>query len=139
MIVKVSKNDVPNINKLGKLIYENFEKTYIIENYLLNDNYNILASKNEEIEGFVIFYKNIDYYELQLIVIKEDKRNKGIASSLIDFFIKKYCKTGDEILLEVSKENKLALKLYEKFGFTTISIRKKYYGNVDAYVMKKVI
>lgn len=139
MILKASQNDILEINKLGKLVYENFEKTYLLNDYIQNENYIILINKNEKIEGFCIFYKNIDYFELELIVVLESMRNKGIASKLIQTFITDYCKVGDEIILEVSTKNEIAVKLYKKFGFQIINIRKKYYQDSDAYIMKKVI
>lgn len=139
MILKACENDISEINILGKLLYENFEKTYLINEYLKNENYIILVSKSDHMEGFAIFYKNIDFFELELIIISEQSRNKGIASNLIQTFITEYCKKGDEIILEVSNKNKIAIKLYEKYGFQTINIRKNYYNDSDAYVMKKVI
>ena len=40
--------------------------------------------------------------------------------------------------LEVNVENTPAIKLYEKFGFKNLGIRKKYYNNTtDAYIMTK--
>lgn len=139
MILKASYEDIQEINELGKILYKNFENTYHISNYLENENYIILVSKNNFVDGFSIFYKNMDCFELELIVVSEKARNKGIASNLFEYFFKNYCQKGDEILLEVSCENEIAIKLYKKYGFETINIRKKYYNNSDAYVMKKVI
>lgn len=139
MILKACKNDISEINILGKLLYKNFEQIYLLNEYMQNENYIILVSKDNCIEGFAIFYKNIDCFELELIIVSEQSRHRGIASNLINKFIKDYCKTGDEIILEVSNKNEIAVKFYKKFGFQTINIRKKYYHDSDAYVMKKVI
>jgi len=84
-------------------------------------------------------YKNIDYFELEAIVVNINFRKKGIASRLINFFEEKYTKKGDSILLEVAVNNEAAVSLYKKIGFEIINIRKKYYDKIDAYVMKKVI
>lgn len=139
MISKAVKENINEINALGKLLYDNFEKTYLIENYLLEDNYIILVDKEKEIKGFMIVYKNIDCYELELIVVSEKCRKQGIATKLMNYFIDNFCQKDDIIFLEVSCENEKAIKLYKKFNFETINVRKKYYNNVDAYVMKKVI
>ena len=40
------------------------------------------------------------------------------------------------ILLEVSSKNRNAYNLYSKLGFKIINIRKNYYADSDAYVMK---
>ena len=54
--------------------------------------------------------------------VHEDARNKGVKR----FF------------LEVRKSNEKALKLYEKAGFTRLSVRKAYYQDPveDAIVME---
>ena len=87
----------------------------------------------------MIVYKNIDYYELETIVVNPQYRNKKIATKLLEYFINYCTKKEDIILLEVAVNNDNAIRLYEKFNFEIINNRRKYYGNVDAYVMKKVI
>ncbi|MDH2407437.1 ribosomal protein S18-alanine N-acetyltransferase [Streptomyces chitinivorans] len=44
-----------------------------------------------------------------------------------------------EVLLEVRVDNDRARRLYERFGFETIGLRRGYYqpGNVDALVMRR--
>lgn len=139
MIYKATKENINPIIELGKLVIDNFAKTYPINEYLLNENYILLINEDKEINGFMLVYKNIDYYELEVIVVSEKYRNLGIATKLMEYFISNYCKKNDNIILEVSNKNEKAIKLYNKFGFETISIRKKYYKDSDAYIMKKVI
>ena len=139
MIVNAKQEDINSINQLGKTLYPNFEKIFKLDDYVYNKNYIILLNKEENINAFMIMYKNIDCYELETIIVSEYARNNGIATSLIKHFIKNYTINGDQIFLEVSCKNEQALKLYKKFDFNIINIRKKYYGDSDAYVMKKVI
>ena len=42
----------------------------------------------------------------------------------------------ETIMLEVSTDNRPAINLYKKVGFQIINVRKNYYENKDAYVMK---
>ena len=139
MIRKAQINDIDLINELGIQANSNFLNTYNILKYLNDSNYIILVNKECKINAFMILYKNIDYYELELIVVDKDFRNKKIATKLFNYFETNYLKTGDIILLEVAINNENAIKLYKKFNFETINIRKKYYDGIDAYVMKKVI
>lgn len=139
MIRPAKNEDVIKINNLGRLLYFNFEKLYNISEYLNNDKFIILINEDSIINGFIIVYKNIDYYELEIIVVAENSRKKGIATNLLHNFIDNYCLKNDKILLEVSSVNFKALKLYEKFNFRTINTRKKYYNDSDAYIMEKVI
>lgn len=140
MISKATLEDKESIIKLGKTFIDNFSNTYNIEEYLNNNNYIILINKeNKLLKGFLIIYKNIDYYELELIIVDKEYRKQGIATSLLEQFFNTYCTSNDIVFLEVSCENETAINLYTKFNFITINKRKKYYGNIDAYVMKKVI
>lgn len=140
MITEAKKEDIVFIKKLAIEDFENFDKTYNIDEYMKNNNYIILVYKNsDKLNGFIIVYKNIDYYELEMIIVSSNCRKQGIATQLLNYFLEIYCQKDNSILLEVSVENNRAINLYKKFGFETINIRKKYYGNIDAYVMKKVI
>ena len=56
---------------------------------------------------------------------------------MIDYFLSNY--DSKDIILEVDVNNNSAIRLYEKFGFSVISTRKKYYNGNDAYVMKRVV
>lgn len=139
MIRLATEKDITCIIKLGIILNANFAKTYDLNNYLKDDNYIILVNEDDYINGFIIVYKNIDYFELEAIAVDINYRKKGIASELFNFFINNYTKKHDSILLEVAVNNDAAVSLYKKMGFEVINIRKKYYEHVDAYIMKKVI
>ena len=140
MIRECLEKDIKDINRLGFLLYENFTNIYHIKEYLENKKYIILVSENKnQINGFLLVYQNIDYYELLIIIVDNNWQGQGIATNLLEFFEKNYLKNGDSILLEVAINNEKAINLYKKFAYKVISTRKKYYNNIDAYVMKKVI
>jgi len=139
MIRVAGIKDLDSINYLGNLFNDNFIKTYNINEYLNNNNYIILVNEDEIINGLMIVYKNIDYYELEAIITDPLYRNKKIATNLLNYLINNYLKTNDIILLEVAENNINAISLYKKFNFDVINIRKKYYKSIDAYIMKRVI
>lgn len=140
MIKKATKKDISSINELGTIEFSNFAKTYNIEEYIQNDNYVILVNEEKNIlNAFLIIYKNIDYFELEMIIVSKEYRQQGIGSLLLNYFFNTFCKKGNSILLEVSVENINAINLYRNFDFKIINTRKKYYGTIDAYIMKKVI
>lgn len=139
MIREANKNDVVFINELGKCLNVNFSHTYDINNYITSDNYIVLVNVDEVINGFILIFKNIDNYEIEAIVVDEKYRQKGIGKSLIEYFFNNYLKKDDTILLEVAENNDKAIKLYTKYGFEQINKRKKYYNDIDALIMKKVI
>lgn len=139
MIRKASSRDLKKINNLGIQLFDNFESTYNINNYLGNNNYIILINEESVINGLLIVYKNIDYYELELIVVDYSFRKKGIGQSLMNNFFANYCSKGDRVILEVKSTNYNAISFYKKNGFKVSGIRKKYYKNDDAVIMEVLV
>ena len=43
------------------------------------------------------------------------------------------------VMLEVRADNPGALALYERFGFARLSVRRRYYGDVDALVLRATL
>ena len=46
-------------------------------------------------------------------------------------------KVNKDITLEVKEDNVPALKLYEKYGFKKVAIRKGYYNGIDGILMER--
>ncbi len=135
-ILEMTKLDLENIksnyDKFSNIWdYETLEEDYKNSNYLV-------AKQNDEIVGFVGTKTILNELEIMNIVTKEDKQNKGIASSLLSYIIRK--NIVEKINLEVNEHNINAIKLYRKFGFQDVGIRKNYYnGKDDAIMMTLVI
>ena len=138
MIRKAKLEDVSTIRKLGQKLLSNFDKTYDVASYIKNNNYIVLVNEKEKINAFLLISENASSYELEMIFVLEEYRHQGIASNLVNYFLNNYYNNEKEIFLEVSTDNKEALKLYQKYNFEVINTRPKYYQNKDAYVMKRV-
>lgn len=133
MINKYKEEDIKDIIKLGSLVNKKFEKLFNINN--LPDNEEILVYKeNNQVIGFLHYLDNIDYIEFLNVAVHEEKRNKKIASLLVDYFLSQ---NNKRIILEVRESNLPAIKLYQKFNFVIINIREKYYGNENAIIMER--
>lgn len=131
MINKCSLNDINRIKELGKLINNNFDKLNNIED-IINNNEIIGYYIDNVLIGFIIYKRLYDVTDLLYIVVDKIYRNKGIGSLLMEYLIN----ISERILLEVRCDNNNAIKLYKKYNFKIINIRKKYYDNMDAYVME---
>lgn len=96
----------------------------------------LIYSIDDKNIGFVDFSFIYDRIELNYIYVEKSYRNKNIASKLMDklieFAIDNKC---INITLEVDESNNAAINLYKKYGFTIATIRKKYYGKNDGYLM----
>jgi ribosomal-protein-alanine N-acetyltransferase len=97
----------------------------------------ILIRSASEIIGFAGVWLSVDDAHITNIVVKNSYRNKGIGSLLLEKLIeitKENCKVS--LTLEVNTKNIYAQKLYNKYNFKNLGIRKKYYnGTDDAFIM----
>lgn len=125
-------DDYGDINRLGNLLHDNY-------NFNLDKFTSCLVCEvDDKVVGFIIYMKIYERAEIIDIIIDPLFRKKGYGNELLKNAINDVGLSNcDNITLEVNCNNKFAIHLYEKVGFKTVAIRKKYYGNEDGYLMKK--
>ena len=69
---------------------------------------------------------SVDDMNLLDIATKNEYKRTGLATLMLEYLISQK-KQGQTFSLEVKSSNIPAINLYKKFGFKTVSIRKKYY------------
>lgn len=119
--------------------FDDFWSVSTLKSELSNpDSYYFVAKDNEQILGFAGIWKAVDQFHITDIVVKQNFRNRGIGSTLLEHLIK-VSKSFDDvtsITLEVNEENISAQCLYKKYNFIPLGIRKNYYGvNKNAIIM----
>ena len=140
-IDKMSLEDLISIKDILTTEFDDFWNYEILKSELESNNSYFFVAKNisGEIVGFAGIKVILDEADIMNIVVKKDFRNNGIGSLLLDYLIS-YSKSINlkTITLEVNEINIPAIKLYEKFDFEKLGIRKKYYnGENDAIIMSK--
>lgn len=134
MISKLTKEEVQEVIQLGTMLYPNFSKLFHIEN--LNPNETIYIYKENNInKGFIHIQNGLDIIDLLNIIVKPEYQNQGIGSVLLKYIIDN--KQDKKIMLEVRSKNINAIKLYQKYDFKIINIRKNYYKDDDAIIMER--
>ena len=117
------------------------DKEFIIDNYdKFSSSWDIKAFKSDaddskyfvskidtEVFGYISYRVVLDEVEIMNVVTREDARNMGIASSLLSYLIRNV--DASKFNLEVNENNKVAIKIYKKFGFVEVGKRKNYYNN----------
>lgn len=139
-IEKLSQKYVDQVANLeSKLIAKT--STEKVFNTLNSDNINYFVLLDDStVVGFVEGQFVAPEAELFDIAIDKKYQGKGLSKLLIGFFIDYSKSQGVEtIFLEVNTINQKAINLYSQFGFEKYSVRKKYYGDNDAILMKKTI
>ena len=135
--IAILQMNISDLDKIASTLlteFDDFWSVDILKNELLNPNSKyIVAKKENEIIGFAGIWKAVDDIHITNIVVKKSFRNKGIGSIILKQLIEisKLEKNINSITLEVNIKNIPAQKLYEKFGFENVGIRKKYYNNID--------
>ena len=133
--------DLENIKDCLLTDFDNFWSYNILKQELENGKSKYFVAKQEnEIVGFAGILLIIDQVNIMNIVVKKDKRNFGIGSSLLEEIIR-YSKihNATSITLEVNEKNIPAIKLYEKYGFKQVGLRKKYYNNEDNAILMDLV
>lgn len=141
MEIRIDRMTLPHLLEIKYELISEFDDfwTYsIFEKELENPNSKyFVALINEEIVGFAGIWKVLDETHITNIVTKISKRHIGIASKLLEKLIEtaKFEKSA-LLTLEVNETNINAIKLYEKYNFKKIGLRKNYYGqNKNALIM----
>ena len=136
MVRSMQLEDIEQVYRLGNLLNKNFSKTINLAQ-ILEDSFTrvLVYEKNGKILGFIMYTELEESIDILNIYVKEEYRHQKIASNLLDMMFSTMKDTVKLMTLEVRKDNKSAISLYQKFGFEIVHVRRKYYGDMDAYLM----
>ncbi len=86
----------------------------------------------ELVVAFLIARCLNDEWEIENIVVDENRRQTGVGSALVRRLAGEVSAArGEAIILEVRESNIPARRLYEKIGFTAEGRRRRYYQSPD--------
>lgn len=137
IIEKLTEEMVEDVFQIEKTFFDVTENKSILASLKSNTLEYIVLKYENNVIGFLEFSIVLDEAEIYEIAIKEKYQGQGFSKLLMDYFFnicdeKKIC----TIFLEVNSVNSKAINLYTKYGFKEYAIRKKYYGENDAILMK---
>lgn len=142
--IKISRMTVSDLNEIEDILFSDFDDFWNINTFkseLLNPNSKYIVAKiDNKIVGYAGIWKAVDDVHITNIVTAKNLRRQNIGSILLSDLIEMAkAENGiTSITLEVNCNNLPAKKLYEKFGFEVVGLRKKYYNNIDdAIIMTK--
>ena len=137
MISSVTLEYNDSFVELGLLVNSNFNNVYKLEE-LTDSIYDFVFGYfiNNQLVGFIHVNKLYETMDVVNIVINPNYRNKGIATSLLDYSIN-YFDDINLVMLEVNENNVAAISLYKKNNFIVINKRNNYYGSDAALIMKR--
>ena len=99
---------------------------------LSNENSYFLVAVSDEVMGYIGVQEICGEAYITNVAVFGKHRKLGIGRALLNAACDGAKGRGCEfITLEVRESNAPAIKLYEKFNFKVVGIRKKYYNNID--------
>jgi ribosomal-protein-alanine N-acetyltransferase len=94
----------------------------------------------EHLVGYVICSRYADVWHLMNIAVAPAARRRGIGTALLEQLLER---AGPEqpYTLEVRPSNRVAIALYERFGFCPAGTRRRYYQDTgeDAMIMWRTV
>ncbi len=140
-IKRMSKEDIDGVIAIEEKAYgaHHWSKDSFMQE-LSNDLawYYSLFNSDGKLVGYAGTWHILEEAHITNIAVDMDNRRKGYGEALLKHILDDcYKEMIKYITLEVRASNKAAIGLYEKYGFTSFGIRKKYYqdNNEDAIIM----
>jgi ribosomal-protein-alanine N-acetyltransferase len=90
--------------------------------------------------GFCACWRVVDELHINNLAVLPEHRRHGVASALLLHVMAEGVRLGAKsATLEVRRSNEPARRLYERFGFSVVGIRRDYYTNPveDALVLRR--
>lgn len=138
MIEKIEEESL-YIDKLSELFPKILTTKSVKEDIKNNQFTNYLTYlTNGEPVAFINYYIMYERAEIININVLEEYQNQKIASKLLEYMVNECISHNvKSITLEVKETNIKAIHLYEKFDFSKVAVRRKYYQGIDGILMEK--
>jgi ribosomal-protein-alanine N-acetyltransferase len=90
------------------------------------------AGDDDRLIGFVVARRILDILEVDLVGVRSDQRQRGVAKRLLGDLLEAEVERGlAEARLELAATNDPARRLYTALGFVVVGKRSRYYPNGD--------
>ena len=99
----------------------------------------LVAEEGKAIAGFILAEENPPLGHIITLDVAEGFRRKGVGTMLLTEMEQHFAFKGvQSVLLETSVENESGIAFWERHGYRTEAVVKKYYlGKIAAYEMRK--
>jgi len=101
--------------------------------------YYVVATDGQDVVGYAGLLAVQHEADVQTVGVRPDRQGSGLGAALVaDLLAEADRRSCTQVLLEVRADNEPALRLYARFGFESISVRRDYYGpGADARVLRR--
>lgn len=137
----MNREDIPQVTEIDREAFPNQWPPANYERELKNGlaHYIVAGDKGGQyIKGFAGLWMLVDEAHITNIAVREKHRRRGIGEGLLIGIIELAIELGAQLItLEVRASNSEAQKLYAKYGFVRVGLRRGYYtdNREDAVLM----
>lgn len=136
----MTKTDLAVVYQLDKLSFPTPARKGIFEHELDNNEiaYYQVLTEDDLVIGFAGYWLLADEIHVSTIAIHPEKRRRHLGELLLLYMMfKAYTHPANIVTLEVRRSNEAAQKLYEKYRFAQVGVRRRYYKDTgeDALLM----
>jgi ribosomal-protein-alanine N-acetyltransferase len=139
---EMTLDDLPGVLELEHLLFaEDAWSEEMYRNELADvggTRHYVLAEDGDRLAGWAGLAAAGGQGDVLTIGVHPALQGRGVGALLLTALLDEAVVRGcDEVFLDVRADNDRARRLYERFGFTPVGIRKRYYqpSGVDAIVM----
>ncbi|MDQ3609554.1 MAG: ribosomal protein S18-alanine N-acetyltransferase [Actinomycetota bacterium] len=97
----------------------------------------LAATRHGELVGYLVCSRYDAVWHLMNVSVEPEERRLGVATALILELLEQIDDPDARLTLEVRRSNAPAIALYERFGFRSAGVRRRYYqdNGEDALIM----
>jgi ribosomal-protein-alanine N-acetyltransferase len=97
----------------------------------------LAATVDGRVVGYLVCSRYDAVWHLMNICVDPDRRRLGVATALLRRLLARIEDPSAQVTLEVRRSNGPAIELYERFGFRSAGLRRRYYqdNGEDALIM----
>lgn len=100
----------------------------------------VVAERDGRLVGYAGLFATRYEGDVQTVAVRAGEQGGGLGGLLLQALLEEAGRRGcREVLLEVRADNEPAQRLYARFGFERVGVRRGYYrpGPVDALVLRR--
>jgi ribosomal-protein-alanine N-acetyltransferase len=137
----MTPTDVPAVAELERVFFgpSAWSEAMVAGELHASGRWYLAAVEDGEVLGYAGLWFDGDVTQVMTIGVAPAVQRQGIGSALLTALIRRSRELGaSAVLLEVRVDNAPALAMYERFGFTLLARRRRYYQpeDVDAWTMR---
>ena len=142
MTLQIRRMKEEDVEIVARLEREIFPDPWSIESFYyevgnIKLSYPCVLTQDSIILGYAVVWYFAGELHIGNLAVDPQWQKRGFGKKLLEHILEKFAR-AEVAYLEVRKSNTAAIRLYEKFGFIPLSVRKGYYSNgEDAIVMFK--